>query len=89
MCVLVAVISLHENLQFTLEETNLEGNLPFLDLNINVLQDRGVTCTWYRKPTDAGLVLNYRTCAPTQCKRIVIQGHVHRMFLLVHLTGSN
>ena len=60
-----------------------------LDLNINVLEDRDVTCTWYQKPTDAGLVLNYRTYAPTQYKRMVIQGHVHRIFLLVHLTGSN
>ena len=28
--------SLHPNLQFTLEENNSEGNLPFLDLNMNV-----------------------------------------------------
>ena len=35
-CLLDAANSLHPNLQFTLEETNSEGNLPFLDLNINV-----------------------------------------------------
>ena len=34
--VLDAANSLHPNLQFTLEETNSEGNLPFLDLNIIV-----------------------------------------------------
>ena len=28
--------SLQPNLQFTLEENNSEGNLPFLDLNMNV-----------------------------------------------------
>ena len=32
-CLLDAANSLHPNLQFTLEKTNSEGNLPFLDLN--------------------------------------------------------
>ena len=49
-CLLDAANSLHPNLQFTLEKTNSEGNLPFLDLNINVSQDRRVTCSWYQKP---------------------------------------
>ena len=43
-CVLDAANSLHPNLQLTLEETNSEGNLPFLDLNISVSQDNGITC---------------------------------------------
>ena len=60
-CVLDAVISLHPNLHFTLEETNSEVNLPFLDLNIIVSQDRGVTCNWYQKPTDTGTIVNYRS----------------------------
>ena len=79
-CLLDAANSLHPNLQFTLEETNSEGNLPFLDMNINVSQGRGVTCRWYQKPTDNGSILNYRCCAPTQYKRSVIQGTVHRVF---------
>ena len=33
--------SLLPNLQFALEETNSKGNLPFLDLNIKVSQNRG------------------------------------------------
>ena len=49
-CLLGAANSLRLNLQFTLEETNSEGILPFLDLNINVSQDRGVFCNWYQKP---------------------------------------
>ena len=79
-CILDAANSLHPNLQFTLEKTNSEGNLPFLDLNINISQDRRVTCSWYQKPTDTGTILNYRSCAPTQYKRSVIQGTVHRVF---------
>ena len=40
-CLLDDANSLHPNLQFTLEETNSQGNLPFVDLNINVSQVRG------------------------------------------------
>ena len=79
-CLLDAANSLHPNLQFTLEKTNSEGNLPFLDLNIKVSQGRLVTCSWYQKPTDTGTILYYRSCAPTQYKRSVIQGTVHRVF---------
>ena len=37
-CLFDAANSLHQNLQFTLEKTNSEFNLPFLDLNIYVSQ---------------------------------------------------
>ena len=77
-CLLDAASSPHPNLQFTLEETNLEGNLPLLDLNINLSQGRGVTCSCYQKPTDKGTILNYRSGASTQYK-----------FLGVHPAGSN
>ena len=75
-----AADSLHPNLQFALEETNSEGNLPLLDLNINTSQRRGVTCSWSQKPQNTDNILNYRSCAPTHYKRIVIQGTVHRVF---------
>ena len=77
ICVLDAAISLHPNLQFTLEETNSKGNLPFPDLNTNVSQDRGVTCNWYRA---TGTILKDRSSAPTQYKLSVIQGSVQIVF---------
>ena len=46
-CVLDAANPLYANLQFILEETKSEVNLPFLLLNINVSQDRGEICSWY------------------------------------------
>ena len=79
-CLLDTANSFRLNLQFTLEETNSEGNLPFLDLNINVSQGRGVTCSWYQKSTDTGTILSYRSCASTHYKRSLIQGTVHRVF---------
>ena len=57
-CLLDAANSLYPNLQFTLDKTNSEGNLPFLDLNISVSQGRRVTCIWYHKPTYTGTILN-------------------------------
>ena len=78
--VLDAAKSLQLNLQFTLEETNSEGNLPFLYLIINLSQDRGVTYSWYQKPTDTGTILNYISRTPTQYKRSVIQDTVPRVF---------
>ena len=79
-CVLDAANSLRPNLQFTLEEINSEGNLPFLDLNINVSQDRSVTCNWFEKHLDTGTILNYRSCSPTQYKQSDIQRTVTRVF---------
>ena len=87
-CLLDAFNSLHPNLQFTLEETILEGSLMLLDLNVNVSQGKGVTCSWYQKQTDTGTIVNYRSCALTQYKRSVIQGIVHRV-LRIHLAGSS
>ena len=78
-CVLDAANSLRSNLQFILGETNSEGNLPFLDLNINISQDRSVTCNWYQKPTDTGNILKYRS---------VVSKALYTELLGVQLTGS-
>ena len=59
-CVRDAANFLHPNLQFILEESNLEVKLPFLDFSINVSQNRVVTCKWYQKSTDTGAMLTYR-----------------------------
>ena len=72
--------SLHKNLQFTFETPNGSGDLAFLDLNINLNEDRKISCYWYQKSTDTGIILNLRSCAPLQHKRCVIQGTVHRIF---------
>ena len=72
--------SLHKNLQFTLETPNGSGDLAFLDLNINLNEDRKISCHWYQKSTDIGIILNFRSCAGLQHKRNVIQGILHRIF---------
>ena len=58
--VLEAANKLHPNLQLTIEELDSNGNLAFLDLNVNVDSGKKVTCEWYQKPTDTGTILNFR-----------------------------
>ena len=41
--VLEAAIKLHSNLQFTIEELDSNGNLAFLDLNVNVDSGKKLT----------------------------------------------
>ena len=78
--VLKAANELHPNLQFTIENPDSNGDLAFLDLKINVDSRKKVTCGWYQKPTDTGTILKFRSCAPLQYKRNVVEGTVHRIF---------
>ena len=64
--VLEAANKLHPYLQFTIEEFDSNGNLAFLDINVNVDSAKNVTCGWYQKPTDTCIILNFRGCAPLQ-----------------------
>ena len=62
--VLRAANLLYPNLQFTIETTNTNGNLAFLDLKVSIDESRKIECGWYQKPTDTGTILNFRSCAP-------------------------
>ena len=74
---LTQINNLHPNLTFTIErETN--GTIPFLDMQIRNIE--GVlTSTWYSKPTDTGLILNFHALAPRRYKKSVVSGFVHRI----------
>ena len=39
-----------------------------------------LSSTWYSKPTDTGLVMNFHSLAPTSYKRSVVGGFVHRIY---------
>ena len=72
--------SLHKNLKFTLETPNGSGVLAFLDLNINENEDKKISCNWYQKSTDTGIILSFCSCATLQHNKDVIQRTVHRIF---------
>ena len=71
--------SLH-NLQLTLEKVNMEEDLAFVHINVNLSSTSNITCHWYQKPTETKIILNFRSCAPLQKKKNVIKGTFHRVF---------
>ena len=42
-------------------------------------QQGNLSSTWYNKPTDTGLILNYHALAPRRYKQSVVSGFVHRI----------
>ena len=50
-----------------------------LDLYINHVNDK-LSSTWYCKPTDTGLIMNYHALVPKSYKRSVVEGFVHRVY---------
>ena len=71
--------SLHPSLKFTMEEEDDSGELAMLDMK--VINDHGqLHSTWYNKPTDTGLIMNYHCMAPKRYKRSVVSGFVYRIY---------
>ena len=68
----------HPFLKFTIEEENENYALPFLDMLIYRI-DTILHSTWYNKPTDTGLVMNYYALSPRSYKRSVVAGFVYRI----------
>ena len=69
--------SLHPSLRFTIEKEN-NRSLPFLDMIITRENGR-LTSTWYTKPTDTGLTMNFLSLAPERYKRSVVTGMIYRI----------
>ena len=68
---------LNEYLKFTME-VEVSGELPVLDLKL--MNNAGkLTSTWYSKPTDTGLVMNYHALAPRRYKKSVVAGFIYRI----------
>ena len=58
-----------------------EAKLPFLDMRlIHNLLTGELSSTWYNKPTDTGLIMNYHSLAPKRYKRSVVSGFVYRIY---------
>ena len=55
--------SLQKNLQFFIETPNSIGDLLFLDLNMNVNDERIINYHWYQKSTHTGIISKFRSCA--------------------------
>ena len=66
------------SLTFTMERES-EGCIPFLDMKIIRSQNK-LSSTWYYKPSDTGLIMNYHALAPKKYKKSVVSGFVHRLY---------
>ena len=66
------------SLKFTVEREK-DNKIAFLDMEIH-RKGAHLESTWYTKPTDTGLVMNFLALAPIKYKRSVICGMVHRIF---------
>ena len=72
--------SLHPNLSFTSEYQNpIDKSLVYLDMRM-FNNDGHISSTWYTKPTDTGLVMNFYALAPKKYKKSVVAGFVHRIY---------
>ena len=70
---------LHQNLTFTMEE-EIEGSIPFLDMRIHHLPNGHLEGSWYMKPTETNVTLNFQSLAPLKYKRSTVISFVHRIF---------
>jgi hypothetical protein len=76
--ILRRINQLHPTLKFTIEQEE-DGRLPFLDLQISHVGN-SLSSTWYVKPTDTGLIMNFHALAPRRYKKSVVQSFVHRIY---------
>ena len=75
---LIEINLLYSKLKFTLEVEQNE-RLSFLDMCIEH-NNNSMSSTWYCKPTDTGLLLNFHALTPKRFKRSVVQGFVFRIW---------
>ncbi|XP_021938281.1 uncharacterized protein LOC110838924 [Zootermopsis nevadensis] len=69
--------SIHESIQFTME-TEKDGHLPFLDIDIHRKPDGSLGHKLYRKPTHTDLYLNSNSHHHPSNKQAVLSTLVHR-----------
>ena len=69
---------IHQNIQFTCEETSEDGSIPFLDMLIIPDEDGRLNTTVYRKPTHTEQYLHWDSHYAIPSKYSVIGTIYHR-----------
>ena len=72
--------SWNKNLSFTHEIEDQTGCISFLDITIRHKEDNTIETSWYTKPTNNGVTLNFNAIAPMKFKRSVVSSFVHRIY---------
>ena len=80
---LAEINDLNPALKFTAEREQREAEeekSSLMVLDLKIINNAGnLTSTWYSKPTDTGLILNYHALAPRRYKKSVVAGFVARI----------
>ena len=70
--------SIEESIQFTAEDTQADGSLPFLDALVTPQADGTLSTSLYRKPTHTNQYLHWDSHHAISAKYIVISTLFHR-----------
>ena len=72
----------HPSINFTMENTETSGSIPFLDTKITVEPTGKYTTELYIKPTSSGIILHANSAQPWRTKRAVLESQVTRAIKL-------
>ena len=82
---LLQINNLHPSLSFTIE-TEKEGQIPFLDMKI-ICTACKLSSTWYCKPNNTGLMMNFHALTPPRYKKWIVWIHSSN-FLCMQYVGK-
>ena len=71
------ISNFHPCLKFTIEK-EVNGELSFLDMKV-IRNEGKLSSTWYTKPTDTGLIMNFHSVSPLKYTKSVVTGFVYRI----------
>ena len=72
----------HPAIKFTIETTEINGSLPFLDTTITVEPSGKYITELYIKPTSSGIILHADSAQPWKVKRAVLHSQTRRAIKL-------
>ena len=79
--------SQHADIQWELA-TAKQNHLPFLDIDLHLMEDGTIQTSVFRKPTHTESYLRYDSCSPPSCKASVITTLVRRAYSLCSTKAS-
>ena len=79
--------SQHPNIQFTIE-SEVDGKLSFLDVNIDKNHGSKPSTSIFRKTTFTGLMMNFLSYNPLSFKRAHVRTLVHRVYKICNTTNQ-
>lgn len=80
--------SFNKHIQFT-HEIEVDGKLPYLDMELHHHRDGSISTHWYKKPTASGRIVSYKSAHPLYVKINVAKNLIKRIFDLTQPADLN